>query len=122
MNERQHIEQLFNSVMNHDGIVEFVPTLFPKSWPISKIKAVPFTEQFDIEDDDEYYTHWNNYVNRVYAAIGVENYCCWVRSSVDGSMIGLMAFYDPTGEEIKVKHFKKWAQVTSIIENLHIWN
>ncbi len=119
MNERQHIEQLFNTVMNNDGLIEFPKTLFPNSWGISKIKAVSFTEEFDIEgDDDEYYAHWNNYVNKVYAAIEVSHYCCWVRSSVDGNMIGLMAFYSPKGEEIKVKHFKKWAELKAEIEKL----
>ena len=30
-------------------------------------------------------------------------------------MIGIMAFYNPMGEEIKLKHFKLWKQVIKLI-------
>ena len=103
-------QALLDFVVNHNGVVELPKTLFRNSWQIQKIKAIYFNEKFDIEQDDENSTKSNAYVDRIRTAIGVDCYCEWVRNKV-GDIIGIMAFYNPKGEEIKVKHFNKWYQL-----------
>jgi hypothetical protein len=99
-------QALLDFVVKHNGEIELPKTLFRNSWQIRKIRAVYFNEKFDIEQDDK----WNAYVDRIRVAIGVDCYCEWVRNK-DGDIIGIMAFYNSKGDEIKVKHFDKWNQL-----------
>jgi hypothetical protein len=108
-------EALLDFVVKHNGIIELPKTLFRNSWQIHKIRAVYFNEEFDIEQEDENSTKWNAYVERIRTAIGVNCYCEWVRNK-DGNIIGIMAFYNPKGEEIKVKHFDKWHQLWQAVQ------
>ena len=103
-------QALLDLVVKHDGIIELPKALFRNSWQIQKIRAIYFNEEFDIEQDDESSTKWNAYVDRIRTAIGVDCYYEWVRNK-DGGIVGIMAFYNPKGEEIKVKHFNKWCQL-----------
>lgn len=103
-------QALLDFVVNNNGIIELPKTLFRNSWQIKKIRAVYFNEEFDIEQDDEDSTKWNAYVERIRTAIGVDYYCEWVRNKV-GNVVGIMAFYNTKGREIKVKHFDKWRQL-----------
>ena len=103
-------QALLDFVVKHNGTIEIPKTLFRNSWQMAKIKAVYFNEEFDIEEDDANSTKWNAYVDRIRTAIGVYCYCEWVRNKV-GDIVGIMAFYNPKGEEIKVKHFHKWSQL-----------
>lgn len=103
-------EALLDFIVNNNGTIELPTTLFRNSWEIKKIRAIYFNEEFIIEQDDEKSTKWNAYVERIRKAIGVEYYCEWVRNKA-GDIIGIMAFYNPKGQEIKVKHFHKWHQL-----------
>jgi len=103
-------QALLDFVVKHNGVIEFPKTLFRNSWQIQKIRAVYFNEEFDIEQDDENSNKWNAYVDRIRTAIGVDCYCEWVRNKV-GDIVGILSFYNPKGEEIKVKHFDKWHQL-----------
>ena len=104
-------QALLDFVVKHNGMIELPKTLFRNSWQIQKIRAVYFNEEFDIEqEDDVNLTKWNAYVDRIRTAIGVDCYCEWVRNKV-GNMVGIMAFYNPKGDEIKVKYFDKWHQL-----------
>ena len=108
-------QALLDLVVKHDGAIELPKTLFRNSWQIQKIRAVYFNEEFDIEQDDENSTKWNAYVDRIRTAIGVDCYCEWVRNKV-GGIIGIVAFYNQKGEEIKVKHFNKWRQLQQDVQ------
>lgn len=103
-------EALLDFVMKRNGIILLPKTLFRTRWNIKKIRAVYFNEEFDIEQDDKDSTKWNAYVDRIRAAIGVDYYCVWVRNKV-GDIVGIMAFYNPKGEEIKMKHFDQWQKL-----------
>lgn len=89
---------------NNNSEIIFEKPIFINSWNIKKIKAAYFTEVGDIRNTFEV---WNAYVNKVHTAIGVKSYCEWIRDE-DSNMIGLLAFYNSKGEEIKMKHFNKW--------------
>ena len=108
-------QAILDLVVKHNGVIELPKTLFRNSWQIQKIRAVHFNEKFDIEQDDESSTKWNAYVDRIRTAIGVDCYCEWVRNEVC-SIVGIMALYNPKGEEIKVKHFNKWSQLWQYIQ------
>lgn len=103
-------QALLDFVVKNNGTIELPKTLFRNSWQIKKIRAVYFNEEFDIEQDDEDSTKWNAYVERIRTAIGVDYYCEWVRNKV-GNVVGIIAFYNTKGQEIKVKHFDKWHQL-----------
>ena len=108
-------QAILDLVVKHNGVIELPKTLFPNSWQIQKIRAVYFNEEFDIEQSDENSIKWNAYVGRIRTAIGVDCYCEWVRNEVC-SIVGIMAFYNPKGEEIKVKHFNKWSQLWQYVQ------
>lgn len=109
------IEGLLHLVVKNNGNIQMPKTLFPNSWQIDYIRAVYFEEEFDIEQDDENSTEWNSYVDRIRTAIGVHTYCQWVRNK-DQNIIGILAFYNPKSEEIKVKHFKKWRELLKCVQ------
>ena len=109
------IEDLLHLVVKNNGNIKMPKTLFPNSWQIDYIRAVYFDEEFDIEQDEEYFLKWNSYVGRIRSAIGVHTYCEWVRSK-EGNIIGILAFYNQKGEEIKVKHFKKWRELLMCVK------
>lgn len=108
-------QAILDLVVKHNGVIELPKTLFPNSWQIQKIRAVYFNEEFDIEQSDENSIKWNAYVGRIRTAIGVDCYCEWVRNEV-WSIVGIIAFYNPKGEEIKVKHFNKWSQLWQYVQ------
>jgi hypothetical protein len=64
--------------------------------------------EFNVDD-------WNNYVQEIEDAIGVSSYCTWIRND-SGNMVGILAFYN-NGEEIKMKHFKRWLALSRIVEH-----
>jgi len=109
------IEGLLHLVVKNNGNIQMPKTLFPNSWQIDSIRGVYFDEEFDIEQNDETSLKWNAYVGRIRSAIGVHTYCEWVRNK-ERNIIGILAFYNPIGEEIKVKHFKKWNELLKCVQ------
>jgi len=107
---------LLDLVMKHGSSIELPKVLYKNTWQIKKITAVYFTEKY--EDGKDYVASWNAYVDKVFAAIGVETYCIWVRDETTQNMIGVLAFYNPQGEEIKMKHFKNWKPLFKATESL----
>ena len=109
------IEGLLHLVVKNNGNIQMPKTLFPNSWQIDYIRGVYFDEEFDIEQNDETSLKWNAYVGRIRSAIGVHTYCEWVRNK-ERNIIGILSFYNPIGEEIKVKHFKKWNELLKCVQ------
>ncbi len=103
-------QKVLNFVMDQGGSLELERILFRNSYGISKIRAVYFNEQYDFNQEDEATSSWNSYVDRINSAIGVKNYCCWIRNN-EQDVIGILAFYNQNGYEIKMKHFDKWNQL-----------
>ncbi len=103
-------QKILNFVMDQGGSLEFEKVLFRNSYGISKIRAVYFDEQYDLMQEDEVTNGWNLYVDRINNAIGIKNYCRWIRNN-EQDVIGVFAFYNPNGHEIKMKHFDKWNQL-----------
>lgn len=104
-------QALLDFVVKHNGMIDLSKTLFRNSWQIQKIRAVYFNEEFDIEQEDDVNSKkWNAYVDRIRTAIGVDSYFELVLNKV-GNIVGIMSFYNPKGDEIKVKHFDKWGQL-----------
>ena len=100
-------------VTDRHGKVVLPKVLYPRSWRIARITAVNFYNEYGKNDD------WNKYVNKIRKAIGVESYCTWVKSKKH-NMIGILAFYDPEGNEIKMKHFKNWAKLLRDILSMNL--
>ncbi len=114
--EDRPILALFNLVMEYSGSIKLAKTLYPETWPIKLIRGVSFTEEFETSEEDDNY-EWNAYVDRIRRAIGVKSYCQWIRGT-DGNIVGILAFYTSTGEEIKMKSFDKWNELFNQVKNL----
>lgn len=119
MQNENYKEALLHFIVNNNRVIELPKTIFPNSWGIKKITAIYFNEEFNIEqdtyEDNKTPTKWNDYVCRIRSAIGVSVYCEWVRDK-NNSMIGVLAFYNAKGEEIKVKHFEKWMELFNEVQ------
>lgn len=107
---------LLDLVMKHGGSIELPKVLYKNTWQIKKITAVYFTEK--CEDDEDFVVSWNAYVDKVFAAIGVKMYCIWVRDIATQNMVGILAFYNLKGEEIKMKLFKNWKPLFKATESI----
>jgi hypothetical protein len=97
-------EKIFNIILNQNGNIKLIKKL-SNAFNIDIIKAVAFDDNFDIKNNSTDY--WNAYILKKRLAIGVENYYETINNE-NNITIGLMAFYDPQGNEIKTKHFHDW--------------
>jgi hypothetical protein len=101
--------------MSAGGYVDFAEIAFKNTYGINCVTAVYFTKEYD-DGDEVNVNNWNEYVQEIHDAIGVNSYCTWIRDG-KGNMIGILAFYNNSGDEIKMKHFKRWLALSRIIEH-----
>ena len=87
---------IFESVVNLASGIKTLEKPFNDSFPIVKIKAVFFDEDYDFTKE------WNDYVDTVNNKIDAERYV--VRLFLNGKTNGLMVFYRKDNSEVKTKH------------------
>jgi hypothetical protein len=108
-----YMEQVFRLVMEAGGEIRLNKS-FSEPFPFIVIRGVASDDlDFDFEGDEE----WNDYIDRCKALIGVNTYCEWVESEETEKKIGMLAFSDESGDEIKTKwmHEYDWKDLLDIV-------
>lgn len=94
---------IFCEALKQGGTIVFDKIVFPHSWHIYEVFAISCDEQPPIEIQK-----WNRYCKRVMKFVGAKNYYEWIYHPDTKEVVGFMRFKTKGGEEIKMKHFRKW--------------
>lgn len=109
--ERENLVKVFDLIVKKGYSITFKEPITIEWLTIKKIVGVKFNSKDYPQRKLKSVSGWNEYYNIEKKAIGVNNYYEAVLNEYN-TVIGLLAFYDNDGKEIKMKYFNEhWSDL-----------